>query len=71
MKYIIILSILLIGCEAIKQQSINNEKSFINEDLDYYKDSKTGLCFAGLSVGSPAQTITNVPCTLEVEKNIK
>ena len=71
MKYIILLSILLIGCETLTQQGIENERALIKTELSYYKDTRTGLCFAGLGVGGPAQTITNVPCTPEVEKLIK
>lgn len=71
MKYILILAIFIMGCETLKQQGIENEKNLINQDLSYYKDSKTGLCFAAISIGSTAQSVTNVPCTPEVERLIK
>lgn len=40
--------------------------------IDYFKDPRTNLCFAGEVNGSwNSTTITNVPCTSEVEKLVK
>jgi len=51
----------------MNQEAITNN---IN-NLDYFKDKRTNLCFAGLDLLSNAQSITNVPCTPEVENLIK
>lgn len=34
----------------------------------YFKDTKTGLCFAGSHLEHYSAVLTNVPCTPEVEK---
>jgi hypothetical protein len=61
----------LIGC---------SEAHFHAQDVDdvaheasllvYFKDARTGLCFAGRGFGHPWGVVTNVPCSAEVEKAI-
>lgn len=54
---------LIVLCLAITSCSI--------EDIKYTKDYRTGLCFATLNLGSNNGTMTNVPCSPEVEKQIQ
>lgn len=64
---IIMISVLfsLVGCITY-----DDKKNFLEHSLTYIKDDKTGLCFAVVS--EPAiYSISNVPCTLEVNKLIK
>lgn len=62
MKTILVLSILLMSC-------ITNQEHV--EGFSYIKDARTNLCFALSNMGSNQATMTNVPCTEEVEKQIK
>lgn len=57
----IILGLLLVDCKLASEQ--------VNE-LRYYKDQKTNLCFVE-NYNSHGTVFTNVPCTEEVEKQIK
>lgn len=71
----ILLCLLLIGCnEDFRKENFPTVKEEANQ-IRYYKDSRTNLCFAMSQVGEyPVGTATifaNVPCTPEVEKLIK
>lgn len=39
--------------------------------LEYCKDIRTGLCFAGCNLGYQTSVLAQVPCTPEVEALIK
>ena len=41
------------------------------EAMTYGRDSRTGLCFAVFYWHDETQSVTNVPCTLEVLSQIK
>lgn len=60
MKKIILLSLVLFGCAYTPGELYNRAN-----ELQYMKDSRTNLCFA---IGSTNGSITNVPCSPEVEK---
>ncbi len=70
MKRLILICLLVCGCNEadIKKANMENSTSTMSAELHYYKDSNTNLCFAGMYVGYNAGTLTNVPCTPEVEK---
>ena len=61
MKYILIV-ILLISCQT--NYSVETEK--VQENLTYFKDEKTNLCFASINSSSyggySVTSITCVPC---------
>lgn len=40
----------------------------IIQTVEYHRDSRTGLCYATYGLGMQNGTMTNVPCTPEVEK---
>ena len=65
MKKIIILFMccLMLACH----NNVEDEKLYM-QSIHYHKDVATNLCFASLWIGFQAGTITNVPCTPEVEK---
>lgn len=58
------------GCDQkqVQQDERNDEITALSKSLIYFKDANTHLCFAGMYVGYQAGTLTNVPCTPEVEK---
>lgn len=47
---------------------INYHLTILSEGLEYYKDTRTNLCYSGMGIGYFAATLTNVPCSEEVEK---
>ena len=62
------LTILFMCCLMFAcSNNVEDEKRYM-QAIHYYKDVATNLCFASLWIGFPAGTITNVPCTPEVEK---
>lgn len=48
---------------------IDNNKA-VNK-INYWKDQRTGLCFAAFGMGTQSGLLTNVPCTPEVGRLIK
>lgn len=62
----LLICLLTTNCNIKKIQE--EKTSSLRNYLEYYKDTHTGLCFAGMYIGSDASTITNVPCTSEVER---
>lgn len=70
MKKIIVICLLVLGCDTPEMKKHRMEYS-INEmsaEMHYYKDSNTNLCFAAMNMSMQSATMTNVPCTPEVEK---
>lgn len=69
MRYIILL-VLFVGCDTPRgtksNSSLSYEERYIN-GMCYYKDKQTGLCYAVGDLGSQSATLSNVPCTPEVE----
>lgn len=63
-KFILLVALSLIGCDAIKQSNQQDSKETVNS-ATYYKDNRTQLCYAQLTM---RLDFTNVPCTPEVEK---
>lgn len=57
---------LLSGCS---EKDIAEASSDRLDNLTYFKDTRTGLCFAGRHIGSNYGYLTNVPCSSEVEKS--
>jgi hypothetical protein len=64
LKIAIINSVLLIGCHF----STSDEEV---KQLEYYKDTRTGLCFVENVTYYGYDVFANVPCTPEVERLIK
>lgn len=59
---IYVLASILAACvDATKAESIKVQ------NLDYYRDGRTGLCFVSHRLFTSYGFITNVPCTREVE----
>lgn len=57
----LLLALALVGCIETKES--------LSRNGEYFKDSRTGLCFVywtTWSKGSSRETVTNVPCTPEV-----
>ena len=73
---LIVCAFILCSCSSKEQRQLEWDNSIYNgrisliNDFTYHKDTRTNLCFvvAGYGYG---QTITNVPCSPEVEKLIK
>jgi hypothetical protein len=53
---------------ACSEQELNASR--INFELNYFKDNRTGLCFAADGMGE-ASWMTYVPCTPQVEALIQ
>jgi len=67
MKKILILLLCLMGCGPLGQEGTKKEA----QNIEYYKDSRTNLCFVRNIVCGPNgycdNVFANVPCTPEVE----
>jgi regulatory protein YycI of two-component signal transduction system YycFG len=68
---IIILIVLLLGINEIKKPQVNTSTNIkeLKNNIEYFKDERTGLCFAvisssisGYATTSNAVSITCVPC---------
>lgn len=70
-SYHIISFLSLLACNSQEevQQKIHRSLSSDIENMYYYKDNRTNLCFSMLDRGYGGPT--NVPCTPEVENLIK
>jgi hypothetical protein len=62
---VMIISLLICSCDLPPKLS---ETQYLSQDLKYFKDDTTNLCFAGVWVKTVAATLANVPCTKEVEQ---
>ena len=60
-KLLLALSILMLSC-------VDNQ--MVVYDFVYVKDKRTNVCYAMWQMGSNRSTMTYVPCTEEVEKQI-
>lgn len=69
MKKLLILCVALFafGCADGHHTEIQKEANYIH----YYKDARTGLCFAGQPGMSYSATLTCVPCSPEVERLVE
>jgi hypothetical protein len=57
-----------IGCSDTAQRARDvSEAGHYASMLVYFKDARTGLCFAGRSLSQSSAVITNVPCSDAVE----
>ena len=54
--------------ESMEMRNRESEIFTLSTEVRYYKDTRSNLCFAGMDISTTAQTVTNVPCTPEVEK---
>lgn len=77
MKKLIIALMLMSGCKSCTEyervEKIQNNKIDVQARLKrvvYFKDCNTGLCYASWWFNTYAETITNVPCTEDVEKRL-
>ena len=71
-KLMLCIVIMLVGCDPVQEKQSRQHRHAITlaEDLEYYKDDKTGICFAGLYVGANYGTLTQVPCRDVKEENL-
>jgi hypothetical protein len=71
-KLLFIFSLLILSCDSDEQikERLKEERaaevSHLSE-LRYFKDTRMNLCYAGTYIGHTYGTMTNVPCTPEVE----
>jgi hypothetical protein len=65
-KILLIAFLLLIGCKSSKVILQYDVNRFV-----YVRDDRTNLCFATYYLGDDYGAFTNVPCTEEVEREIK
>lgn len=60
------------GCDApvpkSEEELARERQNRALSHLTYVKDTRTNLCFAGVIFGEYSDTLTNVPCSPEVEK---
>lgn len=67
-----LLLLCLVCCDAqtLERQRIAYKHRAMTE-VEYCKDLRTGLCFAGCDLNSHSAVLALVPCTPEVEALIK
>ncbi len=60
----------LTGCDPaqVKANEMDYDVKELSRELHYYKDTNSNLCFAVMNLDMQSATMTNVPCTPEVEK---
>ena len=60
----------LTGCNEVDMKKSRNDFELreMSTEMHYFKDTNTGLCFAAMNLSMQSATMTNVPCTPEVEK---
>lgn len=67
--------VIILSCEANTESNNRyiNFTNFFQEETFYFKDNRTNLCFISNMTGlyNTSISISNVPCTKEVEKLIK
>lgn len=72
MKTIIVLALCLLACDEQTRKELAPTASEEANKIVYYRDSRTGLCYAASFVGEypfgTATVFSNVPCSPEVEK---
>lgn len=61
-KLMLCIAFMLAGCDSPQESAMK---------FQYGKDPRTGLCFAMYSMGTQSGTMTHVPCTSEVERQIE
>ena len=74
-KLLLILSVVILSAcgetpNYVEGGSIKSGSSQLELDINYFKDSRTGLCFSERGVAT-SYSHTCVPCSEEVEKLIK
>jgi hypothetical protein len=72
MKYMLFL-LLFVGCSSPdkmeqREQYRKMHVETLSDTVEYYRDTRTNLCFAGIAIGYQWGSLTNVPCTTEVDK---
>ena len=74
MKKLLILCLLLLGCNEETRKQLTPTVADEANQIRYYKDPRTNLCFATSYVSEypigQATIFANVPCSPEVEKLI-
>jgi hypothetical protein len=75
MLLLILVAVLAAAAGCGTMNSAPSKSDLKEENIVYFKDSRTGICYAALNSASTdgfsSTTITYVPCTPEVEKLIK
>jgi hypothetical protein len=51
---VIALALVCLGCDEMTKQAI--------QQISYFRDERTGLCFAAMDLGTRGGVLTNVPC---------
>jgi hypothetical protein len=66
-KVILLLALTGIACDipTVSEQ----EREFLEANLSYYYDKRTGLCFAATNLQYNSATLTEVPCNEAVMSN--
>lgn len=70
-RMIALCAIVFVACQPPKVEEYKDTSQYIKERMHYYKDKRTGLCFIANNLGWNSSIITNVPCTVEVENQIR
>lgn len=74
-KFLLIFGLLICACDTPAQREADQKAEQQARDLSnlndirYYKDTRTDLCFSGAWVGAKWGLWANVPCTPEVEES--
>lgn len=67
-KLIVLGALLLLGCEQTHHTVHEKEQAYIH----YYKDTRTGVCFAGSgSLQAYSATLAAVTCTPDIERLVE
>lgn len=65
MKYILLIALAICGCQTPEEEA-RSEKYYL-DNIKYYRDTRTDICYAGKHFGSNAPVLTAVPCTDKVK----
>jgi hypothetical protein len=71
MKKFLLVFLLCLGCESreeVDERVAREAVDYLSDNVAYYKDTRSNLCFAGMDIKYRTATFTSVACTPEVEK---
>lgn len=67
MRKILFTICLIMGC-ASNEELVSTDKDALGSYLNYYKDTKTNVCYSAMFLRANTGVLTSVPCTPEVEE---
>lgn len=63
---LLFLALFLVACSP--QEQAAQDKNSLQRNILYFKDTRTGICFATYRLGSQYGAMTSVECTPEIQQ---